>query len=398
LSRTPHIKQAVILAGGRGTRLKPLTDTQPKALIEFKGKPFLGFLLEMLSAQGFSEVLLLLGYRAAQIKSYCGDGSAWELEISYSVTSEQNETGERLRLAADLIDEHFLLMYCDNYWPLDLQRLQQHQQQLGAEHQVTVYTNRDNYTRSNLRIGTNGYVAYYDKSRQAPDLQGVDIGYFLLHKSVLDLLPPGNVSFERTAMQTLITTGNMGAYLTDHRYYSVGDFKRLSLTEHFLAREATIILDRDGVLNKKAPPAEYITNWQQFQWLPDSREGLLALKQAGYRIIIITNQAGIARGMMTETDFEQLQGQLTADLKTSGGDIDAIYHCPHHWDDNCDCRKPKPGMLFQAQHDFDLDLSRTWFIGDDERDGQAAAAAGMPFILFKTGDSLMDTLKTAGLV
>jgi D-glycero-D-manno-heptose 1,7-bisphosphate phosphatase len=91
---------------------------------------------------------------------------------------------------------------------------------------------------------------------------------------------------------------------------------------------------------------------------------------------VVSNQAGIARGAMTEEDLHEIHRAMAREIEQAGGHVDAIYFCPHDWDEGCDCRKPKPGMLFQAQRDFNLDLTRTWFVGDDERDGQAADAAG----------------------
>ena len=153
------------------------------------------------------------------------------------------------------------------------------------------------------------------------------------------------------------------------------------MTEMFLARRPTIILDRDGVINRKPPRACYVRNWSEFEWLPGVQGALRELKQAGYRVIVISNQAGIARGAMTEADLLEIHRQMVREVTRAGGGVDAIYYCPHHWDDGCECRKPKPGMLFQAQRDFNLDLTRTLFIGDDERDGQAADAAGCPSLL-----------------
>ena len=246
---------------------------------------------------------------------------------------------------------------------------------------VTVYSNTDGYTRSNLLVDDTGYLTVYDKSRQSPGLAGVDIGVMILKNSVLDLLPAGNVSFEREVFPQLVSRRQLQAHVTDHRYYSVGSHERLGLTEVFLARPATVLLDRDGVLNKRMPQAQYVRTWDEWEWLPGAREALRLLQEAGYRVAIISNQPGIARGAMTEDDLQEIHRQMQAEAAKAGGRIDAIYHCPHGWDEGCPCRKPKPGLLFQAQRDFSLDLSRTYFIGDDERDGQAAAAAGCPFIL-----------------
>ena len=135
------LKQAVILAGGIGSRLRPITNTIPKPMIEFHGKPFLHYLLIMLKKQGIEEVLLLLGYLPDVIKSYFSDGAEYGLKITYTVTPVENDTGERIRLAKNLIDEHFLLLYCDNYWPMDLQAMWKQYQEKKAIIQITIYEN-----------------------------------------------------------------------------------------------------------------------------------------------------------------------------------------------------------------------------------------------------------------
>ena len=110
--------QAVILAGGRGTRLRPITNTRPKPMVEFHGKPFLEYIVEMLRDQGFERILMLLGYMPEAIQSHFEDGDRWEVEIEYSVTGPDDLTGHRMKVAADLLDPCFLLLYCDNYWPM----------------------------------------------------------------------------------------------------------------------------------------------------------------------------------------------------------------------------------------------------------------------------------------
>ncbi len=278
------------------------------------------------------------------------------------------------------MDPLILLMYCDNYWPLDLDALSRHFAERSASAQITVYSNRDDYSRNNVAVDADGMVAVYDKTRSAPGLNGVEIGYALLTRAVLSRLPGDNVNFEKFIFPALAAERQLAAYVTDHRYYSVGSLERLSRTDAFLGRQPAVILDRDGVINVKAPEGAYITRWEQFQWLPGAKDAIAALKTAGYRIVIITNQAGIARGMMAESDLQTIHDNMRRALAEEGAAIDAIYVCPHGWNDQCSCRKPKPGMLFQAQRDFDLDLSRTCFIGDDDRDIEAGRAAGTPTV------------------
>ena len=384
---------AVILAGGRGKRLRPLTNYIPKPMIEFHGKPFLEYLIEMIRDQGIDRFLLLLGYLPEAVQDYFGDGGKWGVSIEYSVTAERDETGRRLKMARSRIDPSFLLMYCDNYWPMQLDSMSRQFGAGDAKAMVTVYRNADGYTRDNLRVDDDGYVVEYDKSRTSPGLSGVDIGFIFLNRSVIDMLSDENVSFEEVIYPQLVAQRQLRAYVTDHRYYSVGSLDRLQLTEEFLARRLAVLLDRDGVLNERPPRGEYVRSWSEWEWLPGSKEALGLLNENGYRVIIVSNQSGIARGKMTEAAVAEIHKRLTAEVVDAGGEISRIFYCPHGWDDGCECRKPRPGMLFQAQRDFSLDLTRTYFIGDDERDAQAAEAAGCPWAMITDEVSLLDVTR-----
>jgi D-glycero-D-manno-heptose 1,7-bisphosphate phosphatase len=147
--------QAVILAGGRGTRLRPLTDTMPKPMIPFEGKPFLGHTVDLLREQGFDRVLMLLGYLPQVIMDHFGDGSDYGVEIDYDVLSADDLTAYRIQHAADRIDDTFLLLYCDNYWPMPFDDMWKNYVDSGARGQITVYSNSDGYTRDSVIVGGN---------------------------------------------------------------------------------------------------------------------------------------------------------------------------------------------------------------------------------------------------
>jgi D-glycero-D-manno-heptose 1,7-bisphosphate phosphatase len=380
--------QAVILAGGRGTRLRPLTDSRPKAMIEFHGRPFLEYLIEMLREQGFDRVLLLLGYLPDVVVDHFGDGSRFGVRIEYEVTEPDDLTSHRVRLARSRIDDCFLLMYCDNYWPMRFDDMWTDFLAAGAPAQITVYANRDQYSRSSVIVGDSGMVEVFDRSRTTPGLQGIEISYAILTQPVLDLLPVHQELFEEAVYPELARRRQLHAYWTEHRYYSVGGHDRLALTDSFLARRPTVILDRDGVLNERPPRAEYVRRPEDLRWLPGSLDALRTLNDAGWQVIVVSNQAGIARGAMTEEDLTAVHDRMLRDIRDAGGAITALYHCPHDWDEGCACRKPKPGMLLSAQRDYDLDLTRTFFIGDDKRDAEAAIAAGCRPALVGDGATL----------
>jgi len=367
-----------------------MTATRPKPMVEIHGKPFLSYQIEQLRDQGFERILLLLGYLPEVVQDYCGDGSQWGVKVEYSVSAVEDDTGRRLKLATPYLDPHFLLLYCDNYWPMQMERMWQRFAAADVPAMITVYSNKDGYTRNSVRVDDQGYVVEYDKTCTSPGLAGVEISYAILNRSVTDLLPDTNVSLEVTLYPLLAQQRQLLGYVSDHRYYSIGAQHRLPLTERFLARRPAVILDRDGVLNKRPQKARYVRAWEEFEWLPGSREALRLFNQASYRVIIVSNQAGVGRGVMTESDLQQIHQRMALDVEGAGGKIEALYYCPHDWDYGCECRKPKPGLLFQAQRELNLDLTRPPFIGDDERDAQAADAAGCPSALVSPEQSLID--------
>ena len=386
--------QAVILAGGRGTRLRPLTLTRPKPMVQIQGKPFLEYQIEQLRQQGFKRVLLLLGYLPEVVRDYFGNGRRWGIKIEYSVSDVDDETGRRLKLAEPFLDSYFLLLYCDNYWPMAMNKMWQRYTAAGAPAMITVYSNKDGYTRNSVRVEADGFVSIYDKTCSHPDLNGVEISYAILDREIIHRLGDDNVLFETTAYPSLAQCRQLSAFVSDHRYVSVGAHHRLPLTEDFFRRRKTVIVDRDGVLNRKPPRAQYVRSWNEFEWLPGALHALQLLHASGYRIVVVSNQAGIARGAMTETDLAAVHRTMSEEVAEAGGRIEAIYYCPHDWDAGCECRKPSPGMLFQAQRDLNLDLSRTFFVGDDERDAAAADKAGCPFAKISDDRPLIDWVRT----
>ncbi|HEY1775820.1 MAG TPA: HAD family hydrolase [Solirubrobacteraceae bacterium] len=135
-------------------------------------------------------------------------------------------------------------------------------------------------------------------------------------------------------------------------------------------------LDRDGTLNVSAPEHEYVTALEHFVWLPGAIEGAAALARAGYVLAVVSNQRGIARGLLTEATLSEIEAEIQAALAPHGARVEAFRYCPHELDADCDCRKPKPGMLLELARTLGLDLARSWMIGDSPSDVQAGRAAG----------------------
>jgi histidinol-phosphate phosphatase family protein len=199
--------------------------------------------------------------------------------------------------------------------------------------------------------------------------------------------------FEQVVYPALVAAGQLAAHETDRRYYSIGSPDRLLTTARFLAQGPAVILDRDGVLNRRAARGEYVRSPADWAWLPGAVEALQLLSRAGWRLFVVSNQAGVAREAMTRENLEAVEERMLADLAGAGVSIDGIYYCLHGWDDGCACRKPRPGMLLRAAREHDLDLTRTPFVGDDERDGQAADAADAPFLRVDEHRSLLDVAR-----
>ena len=387
-----EIKQAVIFAGGLGERLKPFTLTNPKPMYRFNDKPFLEYLICQVRDWGIKDIVLLLGYLPEKITDYFGDGSSLGVNIRYAITPVEYDTQYRLKSAEDILEDNFLMMYCDNLCPINFERLKENFEKHDALIELTAYANDDDYTKNNLIIAKDGQVLVYDKKRVTPNLKGVDIGYAIVSKKVLSYMNENNENFEAVVYPKLVEEGRLYATVTKHRYYSIGSFARIELTERYLSGQKYIFLDRDGTTNKRPPRWEYITKPEEFIWLDGAKEAIKKLNDAGYFIIFISNQAGIARGVMTVEDFKNVQNKMKEDLEEIGAHFDAVYYCPHGWDDDCECRKPKPGMLYQAQKDYSIDLSKCVMIGDDERDVITAHNADMKGILVTDEYSLLDAV------
>jgi D-glycero-D-manno-heptose 1,7-bisphosphate phosphatase len=146
---------------------------------------------------------------------------------------------------------------------------------------------------------------------------------------------------------------------------------------------STIFLDRDGVINENHP--DYVKSWSEFRFLPGSKEAIAILTHAGHRIVVCTNQAGIARGIVSRDTVEEIHSRMVVEITKEGGGIERIYYCPHGKDENCFCRKPRPGMLLRARDELGIDVHDAVFIGDSISDIRAAIAAGVYPFLVLTG-------------
>jgi histidinol-phosphate phosphatase family protein len=372
------VRQAVILCGGLGTRLRPYTDRLPKPMIPVDGRPFLEFLVEQLREQGIAHIVLLTGYRGQDIEDHFGNGQRFGLEISCLRGPTEWETGRRIWEAREDLQPQFLLLYSDNFVPFDLGKLQVFHRARGRPLSLVLSAKTD----GNIQVGTDGIVQSYDASRSGDRFDYVEIGYMLVERdTVLPLFVPPDISFSLVLQRLAGRSALAGMICGDH-YHSISDPERWKLTEQYLRIKRILLIDRDGTLNVRPARAEYISRWEDFHWERGALDGMEALAAAGFSFVLISNQAGIARGSVSQEQVDAVNASLADELALKGVTLLKAYVCPHHWDDGCSCRKPAPGLLFNASRKHLLRLDRTFYVGDDPRDCQAAynANCGSVFI------------------
>ncbi len=231
--------QAVILAGGLGTRLLPLTEAIPKPMVQVGGKPYLEHQLRLLAEQGIRDIVLLTGYLGEQIEAYFGDGAKMGLRVSYSREPSPLGTGGALREAGTLLHDSFLLIYGDSYLPIRYADALERLAGSGAEGLVVVYDNRlaDTSVKNNIELDDGGYVSRYEKD--SPDrLSFVEAGVLAFRRTVVDRMPQeGIVSLEKEIFPRLIATKQLAALVTTQRFYDIGTPDRLAAIEALFSAE-----------------------------------------------------------------------------------------------------------------------------------------------------------------
>ena len=238
---TNKITQTVILAGGRGERLKPLTDHIPKPMAPINGIPFLDYLISSIISTGITQILILLGYKSEVIVSRYKNIK--NINIEFSLGKVEDQTGRRVLKAYDKLHDYFLLVYGDNYWPIELDAMWDNYQETDSRVSTTVFSNKNGTGEygfeNNVVVSQSGQVINYDKERKSNESNGIDIGYFIVEKNALDTKLPGNISFEVDMLPKFIYKKNLGAYVTNNQYYyitnlkTLNDFEKAALKENF---------------------------------------------------------------------------------------------------------------------------------------------------------------------
>lgn len=376
MNKKPTLTQAVILCGGLGTRLRPLTDQLPKPMVSVNGKPFLYHLLTQLAEQGIKRFLLLTGFCGKKISDYLGDGLQYGWSISYSHGPTGWDTGRRLWEARAQCDSQFLLLYSDNFVQFRIEILNRLHRQLRTKITLLLAPKE----KGNIKVFEDGKIQAYDKDRIGIGFDYVEVGYMVVDRDPFFNDFPIFQGFPDFSLSELLKQYaqqlKLGGLVVRDHYHSISDPRRLMLMCEYIKPKKILLIDRDGTLNEKAPQGEYVSNWSEFKWIPSTYKALKILAEDGFKFIVITNQAGIARKMIEAKKVEEIHQQMTLELEKEGIQILKVYMSPHHWNENSFMRKPAPGMFFQAAKDFNLRMDRTLYIGDDERDCIAAKNAG----------------------
>jgi|TARA_Y100000310_G_C20672673_1_gene811184 D-glycero-D-manno-heptose 1,7-bisphosphate phosphatase len=223
------INQAVILAGGQGKRLRPLTDHLPKPMAPVNGKPFLDYLIHSVISVGINKILFLVGYKSEYIISRYSKINIFSSE--FSIGSVNYKTGRRLLNAYKLLDDYFLLLYGDNYWPLELDLMLDLYNCKNVNVTTTVFSNENGTGEygyeNNIFVRKNCLVGEYDRKRKSKKTNGIDIGYFIINKSELNSNIALNVSFEENILLPLIERNQLAAYVTNEQYYYITNLDTL---------------------------------------------------------------------------------------------------------------------------------------------------------------------------
>lgn len=401
--------KVVIMAGGKGTRMLSIASDIPKPMIPIEGRPVLEHEIECLCEQGFTDILITVGHLGNVIMDYFGDGLKFGVHITYYFEKEPLGNAGALFQVKDQLTDDFLLLNADAMFDIDFNRFVQYHKTHDAV--ATLFTHPNSHPYDSGVIIADEHMAvrkWLAKEDERPEYfkNRVNAGLHVLNKKILEqTVEGGKIDLDRQLLKPLAGTGQMYCYDspeyvkdmgTPERYYAVcKDFANgIVKARNLKNRQKAIFLDRDGTINEYVG---FLTDIKEFHLLDGVAEAIRKINASGYLAIVVTNQPIIARGEVSFTELQEIHNKMETLLGAEGAYIDAIYFCPHHPDKgfegerveykiSCDCRKPKPGMLLKAAEDFNIDLSRSWMVGDGKNDVEAGKNAGCKTVLIGTED------------
>lgn len=413
--------KVIIMAGGRGTRISELFPDIPKPLIPFQGIPVLEHELISLRDQGFSEFILTVSHMHEKIEACFGDGSRLGVSIEYFVEETPlGNAGALFKLRDRIGTEPFLLLNADAVFDIDFNRLVSYHKEHGGLATILTHPNSHPYDSGLIISEDNVVKRWLAKEDERPKYYNnrVNAGMHVLEPAVLDMVDGSKVGevidgkvvkidLDRQILKPLAGTGKLISYDSPEYVRDMGTPDRYrSVEEDFKAgrvkgknlnfKQKAVFLDRDGTINKYVG---FLRNIDDFELTDDAAEAIKLINKSGYLAIVVTNQPVIARGEVTVDKLDEIHKKLETLLGLEGAYIDALYYCPHHPHKGyegevvelkieCDCRKPKPGMLLKAAEVYNIDLKQSYMIGDSDNDVEAGKAAGCTGIKIQEGELL----------
>lgn len=396
---------AVILAGGFGTRLAAVNTNRPKALTPLLGKSVILWQIEALRAEGVREFILVTGYLGDRIEAELGDGSALGVQIRYF--REQTPLGTAGALFRLGLTEDFLLLNGDLVFSFDLGAMAAFHWKHNALATLFCHPSAHPFDSAVIDAREEGKIAgFFDKLSKPEIFPNLcNAGIAILSPALLSMYPQtGPADLDRDVLIPAVSTGRLFAYKSSEYVKDMGTPERLAAAEQDLdsgivekkrktEKHRAVFLDRDGTLNVYRG---YITSPDALSLLPGAAKAVRMINRAGDLAVLVTNQPVVARGDCTMDDLRLIGWKLETLLGKEGAFLDGIYLCPHHPEQgfpgenpalkmDCDCRKPKPGLVFRAAEDLNIDLPASYFAGDTLRDVQTAQNAGCRPVFLQSG-------------
>lgn len=366
--------QAIILAGGFGTRLQSVVSDVPKPMAPINGKPFLEYMLEELNNQNFNKVVLAVGYKKEAIIDYFGNKYK-NIELVYSAENEPLGTGGCVKQAMNYIDDEFVfILNGDTMFKVDFGKMSKLNSLSIACKKMF---NFDRYGEVNIQ---NGIITKFEEKKYVKEGY-INGGIYYLPKNIFDSYDlPKKFSMEKDFFEKYIKKLNIKAFLSEDYFIDIGIPEDYQKAQYDFQKKKALFLDRDGIINIDYGHVHKIEDFKFTDFIFDFCK---KYQDEGYLLIVITNQAGIGKGLYKEEDFLKLNQYMIEEFKKQGINIAKVYYCPHKPEDNCDCRKPQPGLFKQAIKDFNIDTNESVAIGDKLIDLEAAYNAGIKTLYFK---------------
>lgn len=384
-------RQAVILAGGRGTRLGEITRHTPKPLLQVNGQPFITLLMDELRRYGFDNIVLLVGNHGATFERAMANYPTPDMRVEMVPEPEPAGTAGALVHAADILKPRFLLLNGDSFFDFNILNLVTAKSAQPWIARIALRHLKNSGRYGAVQMTGRNITQFGEKSSLGPGL--VNGGIYWLKREIINEIDAPPCSLETDILPNLASKNLLHGQVFEGNFIDIGvpaDLERGRKVMADWRNRPAAFLDRDGVLNMDRG---YVHNRKDFEWTAGAKRAIKLLNDRGYWVFVVTNQAGIARGYYDAADLDRLHRWMNADLRKIGAHIDRFYHCPHHPDisGECDCRKPNPGMLKQAMRDWPIDLPRSFMIGDKSTDMEAAKRSNVTGHLFSSGN-LHDTV------